>query len=213
MRETNLLTRTCLPLLATALFVFTSTADAQITLSYGTVDASGNVVVNLMPNMAGQRVDFFASGIAATGGTDGMELDLQVEDGGTDLGGTGVGPTMTGIDLTSGTIWSGFGDTQTDVVTFPLARQSTVDTGSVVTTDGLVGAVFFDTTGFNSGTFDFRVNGVSGAFDTTFFRGGVALPTESTNGFLRISEAVPEPSSLAMLSVIGLIGFARRRRS
>ena len=60
----------------------TSTSYADIVISYGTLEA-GTLFIDLLPNQAGQAVQFFATGIAAEpGGVNGLELDLQVGDGG-----------------------------------------------------------------------------------------------------------------------------------
>jgi hypothetical protein len=203
--------RQFLAVLALTLLMIPSLASADIVISYGTVQG-GNVVIDLLPNTPNQAVQFFATGVAAEGGTTGLELDLQIGDGGGAIGGTDAGPVIGTVDLITGTIWAGNGATQTDVVNTPLAKQSTVDTSSLVTADGLVGTVEFDTTGFSTGMFDFRLTGVAGAFDTMFVRTGSAVPTTAPNGFLRISESVPEPSSLLVILACGLPTMLGRRR-
>jgi len=141
---------------------------------------------------------------------DGLELDLQVGDGGVDIGGALTGPTMTAIDLTTNTIFSANGPNQANVVAFPLARQSTVDTATAVLANGIIGRVTFDTTGIGLGNFDLLLTGVAGAFDTTFFNGANALAATVPNGTIRV---VPEPSSMAIIiaASAGLV-FRRYRK-
>lgn len=188
-------------------FTMSSVANADIIITYG---SGGSTTIDLLPNTSNQTVQLFATGVAGEGGTDVFEFNVQIGDGGVDLGGSDAGPVFGSIDLITGTVWDGNGATQTDVVQFPLARQSVVDAATDVLADGLIGTIEIDTTGIFTGLVDFRVNGVAGSFDSTFFRDGVALDTTSTNGTLRIG-AVPEPSTLFMLMSIGLIGTGRSR--
>ena len=168
--------------------------------------------VSLRPNMAGQAVQFFVTGSDAVAG---LELDIQVGDGGSDLGGTNVGPTITSIDLITGTAFQVDSAAQADVVTFPRARQSTVDIAGSVTADagtgGLIATVVFDTTGQTPGTYDLLLSGVAGSFSTQFFaQNGDPIQTTVTNGTVEITP-VPEPASLGLLAVGGLTLLRRRR--
>jgi hypothetical protein len=157
----------------------------------------GNVV--LQPGISGQQVMFFATGNELV---DGLEFDIQVGDGGSDVGGTDVGPIITAIDLITGTPFEGNSPTQVDVVTFDRARQSTVDVPADValSANTKVATVTFDTTGVATGSYDLLLSGVAGAFDTTYFDGGTEVTTVVVNGQITV---VPEPSAILLL-VLGL---------
>lgn len=183
--------------------------NADIFIDYG-VNEGGTLYIDLHAETANQAVHFFATGIAAGEGADGLEFDVQVGDGGAFLGGTDTAPTITSIDLINGTVWESSGPTQSDPENHPLIRQSTVDTSSLVFSDGRIGTIVFDTTGFGIGEIDFRLSGVADSFDTTFFKGVESLTTVAPNAIIRVS-AVPEPAS-GLLIFTGLIGVALRRR-
>jgi len=191
------------------IFAFSSVANADVNITYGTVEGGTNYI-DLQPEMANQVVLIFGTGIVADGGADGMELDVQIGDGGADLGGVDTSPIITSIDMITGTIWQGSTPTQTDSVSFPLGAQSTVDTTSLANADGLLAAITFDTTGFGVGEIDFQLTGVAGSFDTFLSQGASPLTTNAPNGIIRVT-AIPEPAS-ASIVVLGMIGLCARRR-
>lgn len=201
--------RYVLSFLAIAFFSSVPATQADIVITYG--DSLN--FIDLLPNTAGQDVQFFASGVPGEGNIDGLELNMQIGDGGAALGGTDIGPTFQGVDMILGTIWSGPGGgaNQDDPFDEPLARQSTVFSNSLFSADGLVATVTFDTTGFSGGTYDFRLSGVAGSFDSIFFRGQDTVPTIAPNGFLRISP-VPEPTSAILFAGLGGWVLIRRRK-
>ena len=151
---------------------------------------------------------FFVSGLAASAdGADGFEFNAQIGDGGAILGGTDTGPVFESVDFNVGTVLDGWN--QVDVVSAPLAVRSLLDDSTSVMTDGFLGTVTIDTSGFNSGTFDFMISGVAG-FDTRFTELSNEVPTNAPNGFIRI-QAVPEPST-AMILALGISAVMIRRR-
>jgi hypothetical protein len=192
----------CILKFLTVFVLICAKCSAAIVVTFG-----NGGTIDLLPNAAGQVVEFSVSGGDLF---DGLELDLQVGDGGVDIGGVLTGPSMTAIDLTTNTIFSANGPNQANVVAFPLARQSTVDTATAVLANGIIGRVTFDTTGIGLGNFDLLLTGVAGAFDTTFFNGANALAATVPNGTIRV---VPEPSSMAIIiaASAGLV-FRRYRK-
>lgn len=185
-----------------------SQASAQVQITYGTVEGSSRFI-DLLPNQAGQQVQLFVTGLGAGGatGADGFEFDGQIGDGGSILNGTDTGPVFESVDFTTGTVLTGW--TQTDPVASPLAWRTLAFDAMPVNQDGLLGTITFDTTGFNSGIFDFALTNVAG-FDSRFTLLDDEIPTNAPNGFLRI-QAVPEPS-MALIGVLGLGAIVLRRR-
>ena len=201
---------TLLPLFMLSVFALAPTqVSADVFIDYG-VDEGGVIYIDLEAETANQAVHFFATGIVAESGADGLEFNVQVGDGGSFLGGTDTAPTITSIDLITGTVWESSSPTQSDPEVHPLIRQSTVDTASLVSSDGQIGTIVFDTTGFGVGEIDFRLSGVAGSFNTTFFQGVNSLSTVAPNAIIRVT-AVPEPAS-GLLIFAGLVGVALRRR-
>ncbi len=201
---------TLLPVFVLSVLAWVPTqSNADVFIDYG-VNEGGTIYIDLHAETANQAIHFFATGIVADSGADGLEFDVQVGDGGAFLGGTDTAPTITSIDLITGTVWESSSPTQSDPEVHPLIRQSTVDTASLVSSDGQIGTIVFDTTGFGVGEIDFRLSGVAGSFDTTFFQGVNSLTTVAPNAIIRVT-AVPEPAS-GLLIFAGLVGVAIRRR-
>lgn len=192
--------RTFLTSLALLLAVVAVNANAQVQITYGNVEGSSRFV-DLLPNQAGQQVQLFVTGLAAAGGADAFEFNSFI-------GNNAAGPLFEALDFTTGTVLAG--KTQTDVVVQPRASRVLVDNATVVTADGLLGTITFDTTGLSAGLWDFQLNNVAGSFDTRFTLLSDPVPTNAPDGFLRI-QAVPEPS-MAILGALGLGGLILRRR-
>ncbi len=195
--------------LLAVLFAIPLQSRADVVVSYG-VEEGGIRYIDLQAETANQVVQIFGTGIVADGGADGFELDAQVGDGGSIVGGSDTAPQFTSVDLINGTIWESAGGNQTDVENHPLLRQSIVDTSSLVSTDGVIGFLVFDTTGFGTGEIDFLLTGVGGSLDTKLFQGVNQLTTIAPNGVIRVT-AVPEPTAMIVV-LSGLLGIALRRR-
>ena len=191
-----------------AMLVWASSATADAVVSYG-VNEGGVFFIDLLANTGNQARSFFVSG---GDNVDGLELNLQIGDGGVFIGGTDSGPRMGAINLITGTIFAPASPNQQDIVNSPLAKKSTVDTASLVVANGLIGQVIFDTTGFGPGLYGFRLTGVAGNNNTKFFNGQNTVNTTAPNGFLRIT-AIPEPSTMLVVLGSTAICLLRRRKN
>ena len=174
-------------------------------VAFATAPASAALVVNvgdhqLLPNTPGQTVELFVSGGDLV---DAVELNVEVGDGLS-------GPTITNINLTSGTIFSGPGYTQADNVILPRQRQSDVEGGADVAGSGKFATLTLDTTGLVFGTFPLELTVTAGGVDftTRFSNGGNPVALTINDG----SVSVPEPAALGLLGVAGLALIGRRRR-
>lgn len=120
----------------------------------------------------------------------GLELNVQVGDGGEAVGGTDTAPTITDLDLTTGTIFDDPSAEQADVEEHPLTRQSTVDVASPTIADGRIATISLDITGTSIGdVFDLRLADTASGFDTTLFDPDAqAIAPQITNGSISIVE-------------------------
>jgi hypothetical protein len=136
----------------------------------------------LAPNMPGQQVQIQVTGGEAVSGID---LFVQVGDGGTTVGGDDTGPKITNLDLVTGTI---FASNHTDVFTDPaplIWGATTTTTTGTVAASGLLATLTIDTTGITTGQFDLILN--PPATGPTAFAD--AAVTNLTNGLLQIGAA------------------------
>lgn len=174
-------------------------------------------------------------GIYVQGGemVNGMNLNIQVADGGADTGGTINGPKIVAVNyMAAGAVFS---DATKFTASFngavsaanPSATSSQFWSANITATSNsvndmvplnsnggkvLLATVTFDTTGLaGGGTYalilDSSLQGTS--FTDHSMMGGFA-PT-IVDGFIQIAQTVPEPGSLTLLGVVGC-GFLLRRR-
>lgn len=148
-----------------------------------TIDFGNGGIVDLVENRSSQRVRFYLAGAVPF---DGLELNLQVGDGGAALGGSDIGPVIIDIELVTDTIFATAGAVQTDVITYDLARQSIVDASTLVSSDGAIATVTFSTVGLFAGEYDLLLTGIAGSFDTTLYAGQNPLNAIVPNGTIRI---------------------------
>jgi hypothetical protein len=145
----------------------------------------------LLANTPGQQVQIVVSGGEQVSG---VNLHVQVGDGGPELVDFGLppgvdGPAITAVDLTTGTIFAGVSDTPFVIETIPQYVNyslAMLTPGSSVPAAGLLATLTIDTTGFTSGTWDLLLSdvlpGLGGDYDTDF------APTPATilNGSLSV---------------------------
>jgi hypothetical protein len=167
----------------------------------------------LLADTPDQKVYVYVSGDTQV---EGVLLDCQIADGGPSAGGTISGPTITNLDVVTGTIFEGnnFGNFYGNGYIYPqVAWQSTTTQSGTVLANELLAIVTIDTT---SGSFkvgdhwELKLTGTVNG-DTSFGK-YVAQPV-ITNGTIRIAPAseVPEPGTLALAAVGAGMLLGRRK--
>lgn len=181
------------------LLCVTTAAQADLTIEYG-----DSYVIELLPNQANQEVQFFVSGPDAFVF---MDLYMQIGDGGATIGGSDTMPIFQDVDFLTGSLFAG--GSQNAATNAPLIWADLLATAgnAPVNGPGLIGTVTFDTTGMSEGAIQFLMSGVADSFDS-MFSGESAITTIAPNGVIVI---VPEPASIALLGLGGLLILRRRR--
>lgn len=174
------------------------------------VISPGNI--DLQPDAAGQNVDIFVQNSGTPAAVTGVQLNIQVGDGGPAAGGT-LGPSITAVDVITGTIFesnnNGLGGTGS-VTTQIFDRATGTSSGTVnipTSPPSKIATVTFDTTGFMEGTFALTLNTLNGP--TFYTTTGPNLTPTLTDGTLTI---IPEPHETAMFAGLIVFAFAILRR-
>lgn len=178
-----------LTFLATA--VLSTSAQAALVVSGGNWE--------LQPNLAGQQISV---GISGTGSVTNATVILQIT-------GSGSLPVFTAAGITTGTIFAtnNNGSPQYDLSSPQLAYADVATLTDTVDGNGTLAVFTVDTTGISSGAYGLKLTG------TTWGDSVVGtLPTTDVS-FLdgSITIAIPEPSGLAALALVGF-GLVRRTR-
>jgi hypothetical protein len=188
------------------LLFFVSAANAQLIIDVGNIP--------LTPGASGQQVSIFLRNDGAPVQAAGLDLVLEIGDGGPDAGGTIDGPDITGVNLASGIFGpNNLGVSGDPANTGQLQFWTTASNpGPMVNSgDNLLAIITFDATGFGagSGPWDFKL--IDTHFGDTVLNDPNSQPLSVTinNG----SIAVPEPSQYAAAGgIICLLWAAFRRR-
>ncbi len=173
--------------------------------------------LNLLPNTAGQTFDLFVSNDGANVDVTGIQLNLQIADGGPEAGGSTDAPSLTSVDIFGGTIFENNNNGLTGGIAVDqiFAGGTLTSSGTVAIPNGSskLASVTFDTTGFSSGSYSYTVeNTLNGSMKYT--TGGADLFPSFGGGTLTVSP-VPEPSAvfggLASVAFVG-VRFWRRQK-
>lgn len=127
-----------------AILIATTRADAAFVVDVGT-----NYV---LPDRPGQRIEIRVTG---TEPVEGLNVFVQIADGGVELGGSVRGPRISGIDIVNGTIFSRNNLGQFTGDTFPQAVAAYTLTATAtpeVIGSGVLAVLTVDTTGILDGT-------------------------------------------------------------
>ena len=176
--------------------------------------------LNLQPNLAGQSFDIHVDNSAGSPfAVNGFALNIQIADGGPDVGGSIDGPVFTSVDILSGTAFDSNNNGQAGggVFTGGQVAEAFTATSGASTVDipsgqSKVATVTVSTEGFFAGVFTMTVaNSLNGSskFETT--------GTPSTEIPVLIDGSitiVPEPAeyALALAACMGLFAIYRRSR-
>jgi hypothetical protein len=168
---------------------------------------------SLLPNTPGQVFQIFVDGGDPVTG---VQFNLQVADGGPEgaqYGGPGLidGPEIENVDIFTGTIFAtnNVGELGGGSIAPQLWESWTSTTSGTVPAQGLLATVTIDTTGFFAGTWDLWMAPTLQG-DSTLLDSGIEVVIE--NGSINV---IPEPSAVAVWSLLGIAGLflvARRRK-
>ncbi|MBN2022170.1 MAG: hypothetical protein JW809_05205 [Pirellulales bacterium] len=147
----------------------------------------------LAPDTPGQSLALYVTG---TDQVAGANLYAQIGDGGPELADYGLpagtdGPSITAVDLKTGTIFQSLPGEPFDLGSIPqvaLWGIALEEPGTYILADGLLATLTVDTTGFTSGTWPLLLSGVLpglGGYDTDF----AGVDAQITNGSIQL--AVP----------------------
>ena len=171
---------------------------------------------NLAPDAPNQFVDIFVNNNgAAAVSVIGISVEVQVADGGPVVGGTIVGPSITEVDVITGTPFAsnnngpgGSGNSGPQV----FERGTLTFSGTVQLQPGQsnLARITFDTTGFHDPMpWDLKLSGTVNGDSYYFDAAGNRLDPSFVAGTIRL---VPEPLHHAALVSALLGGFAAFRR-
>ena len=147
----------------------------------------------LHPDTANQTIQLFITDALADTQAQGLNLRVQIADGGFEAGGSILGPMINQVDILTGTIFDANNTGQIDNLSLPqIFVQTTTTATGTVGADGLLATFNFDTTGIMSGTYAFML---ADTLDGSTNLGGLSV--DITNGWIQVHN--PEPTTLAIL--------------
>ena len=171
-----------------------------------------NVGINpIQPNSADQLVKIYVSDLISAAVEDLEAADVSVQIG----NGNGTAPTITSVDLITGTIFASNNSGQ-----FPAASgngpqvnyESILNSapGAYVNANGLLATIHISTLGVSSGSFKLSLGaGATQLGPSDFYNGSFNLVTPTiTDGTI----VVPEPASIGLIGLMATAVLGRRRR-
>jgi MYXO-CTERM domain-containing protein len=175
--------------------------------------------ISLAPGTPGQKVPIYVHG---GDGVIQAQLRIQIAGGGLAVPGQFItGPTITSVDMLTGTIFDSNNNGQSpdfyDCVLFPqLASCGTMTRQGAVSAEGLLAIITVDTSNCPDLDQEYSLELKDTVFvnsPNTQFNGGDVL-VDITNGAIIISSNVPEPATgLLALAGVGMLLRRRPRRA
>ena len=188
----------------TALRLVTSPVLSAASASpFPSIDVGDHV---LQADTPGQTITIRVSGSQPVSG---LNLLVQIGDGGPALGGT-AGPQITDVNVATGILGDGLPYLEAAPLKLPHAAASYIAitmSGVSVPADGVLAELTLDTTGFAVGTWDLKLAGVLTGYPGPHNTDFAGIPADIHNGSITI---VPEPATLSLLA-LAVLPLPRRR--
>ena len=170
--------------------------------------------IDMLPDTPGQTFDVFIQNGGAPVQVTGIGFNVQVADGGPPAGGVTAGPSITAVDIFTGTIFASPNNNGPggagQIVPQVYERGTLTPSGTVSIPTGFskIATVTLDTSGFSSGIFSLTLDTVNGLTKYTTLSG------DSFPALINGSVAVPEPSAYAAtFGLLCLAGAVARKPS
>lgn len=167
----------------------------------------------LYENMPNQTIQVFVTGGESITG---VNYNIQIGDGGVEVGGLTVGPRLTALDFITDTIFEDNHTAPLDSGVYPQIWMGWIMTAhDTVPADGLLATFTIDTTGLFAGdpvhSWSLAMgNTLNGPSNFTSYNSYDTIITDGTLSLIPI----PEPSTFALMAtgLVGIVLFAVRRK-